>query len=180
MSSDPSSPPKFDPTLPRNKTELLGRIRRKWDELDKSVHAFNGAFEQAVDPGGWSVKDHLAHIGTWERVLSQHYFHHQPVHRILGMDETVYRRSTEDDLNAFIQASSQNLTIAQVFAAVREAHGQVLEDLEKASFEDLLQPQPDLPGTENLLLYAVVWNTYEHYREHRLTIDQIRHAGHNG
>ncbi len=167
--------PRANPILSLTKIELLERIQTEWDALEKVIQSLGPAAVLARDPGGWSIKDHLAHIGTWERFLSRHFFHKIPAHQALGMDEAAWRQGNEDIWNAWIQKQNQDSPYPQVLSQFRQAHDQVLADLQSLTEEDLNEPQPDLDPGENQLIFAVVWNTYEHYREHRLTIERVLH-----
>jgi hypothetical protein len=45
--------------LPRTKNELMERIAREWDALQRAFAGLNDAQMSAPDAGGWSIKDNL-------------------------------------------------------------------------------------------------------------------------
>src|SRR5574341_330088 len=58
-----------DDTLPSSKTELLARIQAERAALEQAIANLSEAQMTALGPESWSVKDHLAHVVTWEQIL---------------------------------------------------------------------------------------------------------------
>ncbi len=57
-------------TEPRTTAELLDRIQAAWSEIEQTVATLSEAqLTTELDTQGWSAKDHLVHITTWEQSL---------------------------------------------------------------------------------------------------------------
>ncbi|MDL1896466.1 ClbS/DfsB family four-helix bundle protein, partial [Anaerolineae bacterium CFX7] len=55
---------------PTTKQELLHRIRARHADMEELLSSLEPAQMRAPElDGGWSVKDSLAHIAAWEKVL---------------------------------------------------------------------------------------------------------------
>ncbi len=55
---------------PRTTAALLDRIQAAWSELEQTVATLSEAqLTTELDAQGWSAKDHLVHITTWEQSL---------------------------------------------------------------------------------------------------------------
>ena len=54
---------------PTSLEELLGRIDREWGRLNGLIRRMTPEQLEASIDGGWSPKDHLAHVTAWERYL---------------------------------------------------------------------------------------------------------------
>ena len=157
--------------LPRDKAELLERIQRTRAALERAIGQLSEA--QLVAPGaasGWSVKDHLAHLAVWEQGLTA-LLQGRPRPAAMEVDEATYLRS-EDALNALIYQRNKDRSLAEVLAAFRQAHDQVLAALAGLTDADLFKTyshyQPNELGEDSgePILKWVAGNTYEHYAEH--------------
>ena len=157
-----------DTPVPQRKSELIARIQEGRAALDALIGALSP--EQAVAPsldGGWTVKDHLAHLAAWQcvaylRVIGHAHYEHE----VFGMDPARYATSNEDDLNAAVYQSCKDRTLAEVRASFEQAFQQVLGALAHVRSEDLQsQAHPDDPQ-RGTLAGTVAGNTYEHFDEH--------------
>lgn len=162
------------PERPDNKVSLMPLIERYWNELNAAVSALNE--EELLEPGpdgGWSVKDHLAHLTVWERVLLAR-IAMQPEHDIFHMDEATYATAELNTVNARIYEHERNVPLSEVLAAFKQTHQQVFTTLERMSDDELARPVfPDDPEF-GILLGNVAGDTYEHYLEHLTWIRAAR------
>ncbi|MCJ7532377.1 MAG: ClbS/DfsB family four-helix bundle protein [Anaerolineales bacterium] len=159
--------------LPDGKAELLARIDREWKELERAVSLIRGEQMQVPDSGGWSVKDNLAHLAEWERFMRLHHVRGLPPHEVMGVDESMFKAIDEDGLNAILFERNKGRSVADVTDALRASHEQVLRDLADMSFEEMMrQAHAEDPQARPLLAW-IVGNTYEHYREHRASIERL-------
>jgi len=165
--------------LPGDKAELLERIQRARAALEQAVSRFSDA--QLVAPGpseGWSVKDHLAHLSAWEQGLAA-LLQGRPRYAAMHLDEGTYLSSDADGLNAIICRLNRDRTLAEVLAAFRQAHQDVLAALTRLTDDDLFKTyshyQPDEPGEDSgePILRWIAGNTYEHYAEHQAWIQEL-------
>lgn len=162
------------PARPRTKAELMARLERSWDDLERLVTSSGDA--QLAKPGadaGWSAKDHLAHLSFWEsrliaflqgRRLAEYFGQQAEAIGTLGMDA----------LNAHIAELNRARLPSDVLAAWRSTHGQLLALLAPLTDADLTAPfpDPDDPDDRQPLLGSGVLdgNTYEHYEAHAAAI----------
>ena len=163
--------------LPQNKTELLERIDDEWAALEQVIESLNEAQMIVPDAGGWSIKDNLAHLAVWEEFMRLHYLQNLPAPAVLNIDAGIYQRGDENEQNEILRQRSKSRSVADVLAELRQTHSQVLADLAQVPFADLMkQHYPDDPEVRPLLCW-VIYNTYEHYLEHRLTIEKFIKTG---
>ncbi len=160
---------------PKGKAELLERIARTRAALEETVGSLSEA--QLVAPGpdeGWSAKDHLAHLATWERGLAA-LLRRDPRYAAMGVDEQSYL-SNETDLNAIIYQRNKDRPPADVLDSLRQAQQELLAALAGLTDADLFKTyshyQPDEPGEDSgaPILGWIAGNTYDHYAEHQAWI----------
>lgn len=163
-------------TMPGDKSELMERIERAWQELDQMVGALSD--EQLSAPGadGWAIKDHLAHMAVWERSL---------VALLEGRDRSAAMGLQDaasldtDELNARIYAQHRGFTAAEARALLGTTHDEVRAALARLSYADLQAPygryQPQETGDrkDEPVIGWVAGNTYEHVDEHRTWIADL-------
>jgi hypothetical protein len=159
--------------LPRDKAELLQRIHFEWAALESAIGPLSDEQMGVPDAGGWAIKDNLAHLAAWEQFMRLHYLRGLLPHEVLDIDEATFRKANEDELNAILFERHKYRSISDVLAGLRHSHAQVLAELEQISFEDLMeQHYADDPEARPLVCW-VIYNTYEHYQEHRVTIEKL-------
>lgn len=159
------------PGLPRDTADLVARIQREWSALLRAVERLSQEQMDAPGPGGWSVKDNLAHLTAWEQFMLRHYLAGQPAHEAMQVDEEAFKGLDEDGLNAVLHQRNRSRSVADVLAGLQRSHAQVVATLEGMPFTDLMRPIR--PHDPRPVLAWVVGNTYEHYQEHRLAIQAM-------
>jgi uncharacterized damage-inducible protein DinB len=147
--------------------------------LDERVRALPEASLTIVGPDGWSVKDHLAHLSTWEESLMA---------LLEGRDrdaavgfvgaEAESTGHDVDAINAAIQRRAKDRSAADVLEAFHATHRRCVAAIEALSDEDLTRPysyfQPNEgPYNTNPVISWIAGNTYEHYDEHAAWIGNL-------
>ncbi|HEY7834343.1 MAG TPA: DinB family protein [Ktedonobacterales bacterium] len=154
--------------LPQRRSELIARIQESRAALDALIGAL--APEQTAAPGpdgGWSVKDHLAHMAAWQCVAYLRVIGHMDhEHEVFGMDPVRYEATDADGLNAAVYQSCKDRTLAEVRATFEQAYQQVLGALAQLHSEDLQRPVDPAQPHLGTLVANVAGNTYEHFEEH--------------
>jgi hypothetical protein len=164
----------FAPTS--TKADLIEGINRAWSNLEETIA---GSDEEALTtPGGdgWSVKDHLAHIESWERYLLALLERRSPSTAI-GIDLDTYRSTEDDALNELLIEPAKMQPLSQVLADLRRTHDRLLAaiaalpegDLERLAAD--YQPEELADDTDSI----AVWIAHicdEHLRDH---VNWIRH-----
>src|SRR5688572_27717665 len=94
-------------SLRLDKTALLERIRQARSALEQSVGRLSDERLVAPGPDGWSAKDHLAHLVTWEQSLVA-MLERRPRYIAMGLDEATYLGNEADGLNAIFYQRSKD------------------------------------------------------------------------
>lgn len=159
--------------LPHDKAELITRIQYEWAALQQAIAQLDPEQMNQLDAGGWSIKDNLAHLNVWEEVMRLSHLQNRPLHEVVQVDQQTLDQLNEDQLNQLLFQRHHLRSVADVLADLERTHAQVLTDLEQLAYNDLMQPHyPDDPEARPLLGW-VIGNTYEHYQEHRMTIQKF-------
>jgi uncharacterized protein (TIGR03083 family) len=164
-------------TPPQDTEELLARIADGWAVLHERIAPLNSAQLTTPAPdGGWSVKDHLAHLATWEDMLVA-LLNGKPIHTAFGMSRAEYDAlESTDALNAVIAGQNGEKSLEEVLRRWEETHAQLIALIGALPDEDLSKSitffQPDDPD-ERPVLRKIIGDTYEHYAEHLPWIEAI-------
>jgi hypothetical protein len=167
-------------TQPQDTEELLARIAEGWAVLHQRIAPLSPAQLTTPGPdGGWSVKDHLAHLATWEGMLVA-LVEGKPIHTAFGTSRAEYAAlESTDALNAVIAGQHRDESLEEVLQQQEETHAQVVAKIGALADEDLSKPitffQPDDPDgpDERPVLVKIIGDTYEHYAEHLPWIEVI-------
>jgi hypothetical protein len=157
---------------PQDQEEFLHQIHQEWNRLMHIIQEFGEDEMTTPLNGGWSVKDHLAHISTWERYLCKHHLGQLPAHEVLGMEIETYQNADEDRINDFIFKRQKDFDLIQILSELFHTHQSMLSDLEQLSFSELMKPRYKEDPDARPLLWWVIANTSDHYEEHRLSIER--------
>jgi uncharacterized protein (TIGR03083 family) len=162
-----------------NKTDLLSRIGESWDELQDTIARLShDQLTGPSDAGGWTAKDHIAHLAAWENSMVS-LLQGEPRHEGLGVSEQTYLEGSEDEINDDIFQRVRDLSLAEVKNTLDEVHREMLSLLDTLSDEDLQKPYshylPDEPGKDDgsPIIDRVSGNTHEHFDTHRAYIERI-------
>jgi len=165
------------------KAELLAHIDRTWRDLhDGLAQLTEEQITVPRDPAGWTIKDHLVHLMAWERSCL-FLLQGKPRHDGLGVDEAVYLRGVDDEINAVIYAQTKSILLQDVLASYRAVHQTLLSLVARMSDADLQLRYrhylPDEPGEGDgpPVLNVIHTNTVGHYIEHLPWIQALVTAG---
>lgn len=169
-----------DDTFPRSKPEILDRIDQAWTALQRLIG--EATEHELVSPGGedgWNVKDHIAHIASWERSLTA-LLHGKPRYEAMGIDRATFESDAADRLdriNQVLHQHNRDRSLNDVLAGSRQAHQEVLKALSGMSYDDLLLPyahyQPDQPEQTDPVGYRVLRMTADHLHDHLKSIGAL-------
>ena len=147
------------------KTELLERMQDGYTQFEALLASLQE--EQmtiAGVNGSWSIKDHLAHLFSWQDHLQE------MLQAVLdGKKEPpkpVQAFSTVDEINDYIYQKYKDRSLAEVLAAFRASYQHVLSTVRALSQERLNTPFPWYEDDKPIGL-LVAGDTYHHYEEHR-------------
>ena len=156
------------------KAVLVERIDESWGAIWGVIGAADEDALTRPGEGGWSVKDHLAHLAAWERSL---------VALLSGEDRTIAAiggggdklGSAIDEINDAIYRRWQSRPLGDVLADLRLGHERLLAVVDPLTDDDLLRSyasyQPNDPAAPaDPVVGWVVGNTVGHFDEHLATI----------
>ena len=153
---------------PRTVAELMERIARERGALERAIAAMDDD-ALAASSGGWSVKDHLAHVAAWERRLIGE-LRGDPVAERLGLDEDAFATADTDTLNATIYSLHRGDPPAAARAEFLSSGETLRAAFADLSDADLMRPvRPDDPSVDTLV-DLISWDTYKHYPDHAAAI----------
>jgi len=157
---------------PTNKQELLTRIETEWSALMALVEKLDEPKMLALDEGGWSAKDNLAHLSAWMKILLGRHMDGRPLEDVLGFSPSGAVEWDMDVMNQKMLEHNQARSVEDVLAELKSWYAQTIQRLQSTPFEDLLLPRrADDPNSQ--LLNYVIGDTYEHFAEHRATIEKV-------
>ncbi len=151
------------------KAELLTNIQESWNTL----HAYLGSLSEAqlvgrTDAAGWTVKDHVIHMATWEADMCVLLAGHCRW-EALNIDKALLLADDFDTINGILQQRYQRLSLADALAMLQDNHRRLMEALEPLSDDDLKRAyrayQPD-SSLEYPVFGWIKGCTYQHFAEH--------------
>ena len=158
-----------------SKSEILAAIKQEWAALEQTL--FRLSEEQMLTPGvtgSWSVKDTLAHIVAWEKVLIDRM---EGILTGLPLKYPPIRNNEDVDQfneNAYLESRDRSISTVQLdFRAIYQGLLTLLEALDE---DALTHPVPwDWASDDLRLWHIIIANTSDHYQEHRLEIEKFFH-----
>ena len=157
---------------PKNMMELLANIAHEWDLLLSLVAKLEEKQMTTSDAGGWSPKYNLAHITEWMNILLGYHLDDRPSHEVLGVTPEVTADWDFDAINKILFERNKNRSLEDVLGELKTAYARVMDRLKSTQFEELLQPRHPNDPQSSPLLSSVIGDTYEHFAEHRETMEK--------
>jgi hypothetical protein len=172
---------------PRSKAELLERMRvgrEEWDALIAQIP--DSARTEPALPGGWSVKDLIAHVAAYEhwtaaQIRAANEGRTPTNSELYGSDETPgdpeewdigedVVNQTEPDIidrqNARIYAQYKETPLAEVMTFSSQAFADLMAAVEAVSEEDVTRPGAQTWTEDSTLLEIIPGQSYAHYEQH--------------
>ena len=158
---------------PRTKTQVLAAIRDEHTQMEELLAGL--AESELTAPlldAGWSVKDSLAHLVAWEKLMLG-----WVESSMRGVQPVVYTPEfvAPDDkaqeeagprLNDHIFQENRERALDDVLADFRRTHEEVVKEIELLSEDDIFGPDRFPWRKGKPLLTTIAGNTYGHYEEH--------------
>jgi len=163
-------------STPHSKAELLQRIHGEYDKLEQALSPLSDEQMLAAPAAGWSVKDLLAHITAWQQILLRFHIGRQPFAEAAPGIAVDYATSDVDTINDALYRRDRDKPLPEVLEAFRRSHRQTLAAVEGMSEAELFgqyTPPGRDPSDGGQLINWVAGDTYEHYMEHRATIEAL-------
>jgi hypothetical protein len=160
--------------FPTDPEILYNRIHDEWEALAAVIATLDEPHIVRRDEGEWSVKDILAHIAAWEKFLIANQFLSIPAEEALCVSVDVLARADENEMNAIFFERNRDKPLVEVQLYWYETHRWFMSELAKLDEQRLKEPTLCFGATPRPLAQWIVFNTYEHYMEHRRTIEKRR------
>jgi hypothetical protein len=149
-----------------SKQAILDQILETYTALEAGLAALKADQMTAPAlPGGWSVKDTLAHLGVWQRRALDMIDPVEPP-RVPGVPASGINDDNLDAFNAQTYAVSKDLPLSEALATFRESYRQLLEVTQRLSEADLIH----VVAGDSRCWQIIAANTYWHYPEHLAAI----------
>jgi hypothetical protein len=124
---------------------------------------------------GWSIKDHLFHLATWDLYLIA-VLNREPRVPALGLEHDP--RAPFDEVNAIFFARGKDLPLNQVLGMFRGNRARIIEQVRRMTPLDLDRPAAEFQPSEppppaGSLKHWIVAITADHDREHHEWMREI-------
>ena len=115
--------------MPENKAVLLQHYRSTREELLAAIEGVSDALMIETSLDGWSVKDHLAHLATWDEIRAAE------VVRISAGHESAWHATDEqgESYNAMAYDLRRALPLSQVRWELETSRRQLLDAISAAT-----------------------------------------------
>jgi hypothetical protein len=160
---------------PQTKSDMIELIRRSHNALVQAIKEVPDEQLTAAE-SGWSVKDIMAHITAWERVLLRSHIEGRPYEQAVEGGEPLPQLDNVDEINDWFYHQSAATPLEDVRMDFDSMYQRVLTAIQQMTEADLLRGQSRV-RPEASMLEAIAGNTWEHYDEHAATIRQLSAAG---
>ena len=156
--------------LAESKRELLDLIHRSRGALEQQIDGLNDETLTRAPAGGWSVKDHLAHIAAWERFVLARLAGSSEA-EAFDLDAAELMRMNTDGVNAILYRRSRDLLPVRVRDEFRASHQALLDA--PAAIDEARLFQSVAEDDPRLWMEKIANDSYRHYAEHRAWIEVL-------
>jgi hypothetical protein len=161
---------------PTSKVELNERISRSYAALEQTIGQLSDEQLTAPIDGSWSAKDLIAHLAAWEQVMLHFHVGGRPFAEVTRLTSVPYGSTSVDQINEAFYQRDRDIPLAQVLQSFRSSHQELLATLDRMSEADLFKPYTPVgrgPDSAGQLIDWVIGDSYEHYDEHRATMQRL-------
>src|SRR5215208_7800249 len=159
--------------IPENKNELMSAIKREWGLLMDVVARLDEAQMIALDAGGWSPKDNLAHLSEWMNSLMGYHMDRRPPYEVMRLPEEATKGWDMEVINPILFERNQNRSLEDVKNELRQTYEKLVAKLDAMSFEELMKPRRENDPEKRPLLLWIIGDSSGHFAEHRETIQKM-------
>ena len=161
---------------PTTMAELRERIGSSYAALERTIKQLSDEQLTAPIDGSWSAKDLLAHIAAWEQVTIHFHIGDRSFEEVTQLASVPYATTPVEQINEAFYERDKNLALADVLQAFRNSHQELLTVLDHMTEADLLKPYTPVGRDSGQLIEWVIGDSYEHYDEHRATMQRLLDA----
>jgi uncharacterized damage-inducible protein DinB len=155
------------------------------DDILEEVHSARAEIEaiidqlsqeqmtKATDEGGWSIKDHLAHIAEWQR-RGLGVIEGLSSWEAMNMDKETYEATDIDRINEMLYERNKDRPLAEVLTEFRKTQEKVILTLEQMNEDDLERPIPASDSSRYRRIIDIVRGNFAgHDNDHVEDIRQL-------
>lgn len=169
-------------TPPTTAAALVVRVQAAFDRFLQAIAAFPADELVAPHlPGGWSVKDVLAHLAWWDQWLLYTFAlsaRPMPDHRPPPLfDEIPTDGQWADRMNARVYEFNRTRDLSEIQAAFEAARQGILQLVQSLSDADIFAAD-GLSAVLGQPAAPLLLGIYEHYEEHAHAIEALHDSSH--
>ena len=159
--------------IPISRDEVIENLRAARAELDASIEGLSPEIlDGPTRDGGWTIKDHLAHVAEWQRRGLGVIAGKPPWEGLRIERETWDQLDGVDDINEILFQRHRNTPLETVLEDFQETGKQVRLTVESMTEADLQRELPEeISPRYRRVVDIVNYNFARHDRSH---IDDIR------
>lgn len=158
---------------PTTMAELRERIGSSYAALEQTIAQLSDKQLTAPIDGSWSAKDLLAHIAAWEQVTIHFHVGDRSFENVTQLTNVPYATTPVDQINEAFHERDQAIPLGQVLQLFRSSHQELLAMLDGMSEADLFKPYTPAGRGSGQLIEWIIGDSYEHYDEHRATLERL-------
>ena len=161
---------------PTSKAELSERISSSYAALEQTIGQLSDEQLTAPIDGSWSAKDLIAHVAAWEQVMLHFHVGGRRFEEVTRLTSVPYATTPVDQINEAFYQRDRDIPLAQVLLSFRSSHQELLATLDRMSEADLFKPYTPAgrgPDSTGQLIEWVISDSYDHYDEHRATMQRL-------
>lgn len=163
--------------VPTGAEEVLEQVHAARAEIAAIIDQLSHEqMTEATDEGGWSIKDHLAHIAEWQR-RGLAAIEGRPPWEAFGIERDQYERLDIDGINEILYERNKDRPVEEVITDFRKTQEKVVLTLEQMNEDDLQREIPQEYSSKyrtigELALSTFPGHDHEHVEDIRLLANQ--------
>lgn len=163
--------------VPTAAEDVLEQVHAARAEIEAIVdHLSQEQMVGATDEGGWTIKDHLAHIAEWQR-RGLAAIEGRPPWEAFDIDREKYQKLDIDGINAILYERNKDRPLEEVLTDFRKTQEKVVLTLEQLNEDDLQREIPEEHGSRYRRVGELALSTFpghdsEHVEDIRLLANQ--------
>lgn len=163
--------------VPTAAEDVLEQVHAARAEIEAIIdHLSREQMTEATDEGGWTIKDHLAHIAEWQR-RGLAAIEGRPPWEAFGIERERYEQLDIDGINAILYERNKDRPVEEVITDFRKTQEKVVLTLEQMNEDDLQRGIPKEYSTKYRTIGELALSTFpghdgEHVEDIRLLANQ--------